>query len=227
MTRTVSVSLWSLLAALCGVPCAMAQEHKLQPVDEGARDPSWVSFKNRLLNAAAKRDRKFVAGILHAQVRTGTSGGRGAAAFRKEWDLDSGESPLWQELPAALYLGAAWSKREKGPSELCSPYVAVKWPQDLDAYAGGAIISRDVLVKAEASTESGTIATLTYDMVEVVDWEVADRAGSKQKWVRIKAGGREGYVPEEQIRSPIEHTACFVKTEGGWRLIGFGPGGGK
>jgi hypothetical protein len=36
-----------------------------------------------------------------------------------------------------------------------------------------------------------------------------------------------GFVPEEQIRSPIEHTACFVKGETAWRLIGFGPGGGK
>jgi hypothetical protein len=37
----------------------------------------------------------------------------------------------------------------------------------------------------------------------------------------------EAYVPEEQIRSPVEHTACFIKTAGGWRLIGFAPGGGN
>lgn len=222
------ISLWSLLAALCAAPCALAQERKLEPVDEAARDPSWVSFKTRLLNAVAKRDRKFVASILHPGVRVGQSGGRGITEFRKEWELDSTASPLWQELPAALYPGAAWSKREKGPSELCSPYVAIKWPQDVDAFAGGAIISKDALVKSAPAADSGTIATLSYDMVEVVDWEVDDRAAaSKQKWVKIRSYAGEGYVPEEQIRSPIEHTACFVKTEGGWRLIGFGPGGGK
>ena len=221
-------SLWWLLAALCVAPCALAQERKLEPVDEAAKDPSWVGFKNRLLNAVAKRDRKFVASILHPGVRTGQGGGRGAADFRKEWDLDSNTSPLWQELSAALYPGAAWSKREKGPSELCSPYVAVKWPQDVDAYTGGAIISREVLVKSAPAADSATMATLSYNLVEVVDWEVDDRgAASKQKWVKVRSNAGEGYVPEEQIRSPIEHTACFVKTEGGWRLIGFGPGGGK
>jgi hypothetical protein len=222
------ISLWSLLAALCIAPCALAQERKLEPVDEAAKDPSWVSFKNRLLNAVAKRDHKFVASILHQSVRVGLSGGRGVAQFRKEWELDSNASPLWQELPSALYLGAAWNKPEKGQSELCSPYVAVRWPQDLDAFAGGAIIGRDVLLKSAPSGDSGTIAALSYHTVEVVDWEVNDQAAaSKQKWVKIRVSAGEGYVPEEQIRSPIEHAACFVKTEGGWRLIGFGPGGGK
>ena len=227
--RTVrSASPWWLLAALCIAPCALAQERKLEPVDEAARDPSWVSFKNRLLNAVLKRDRKFMASILHPGVRAGLGGGRGVAEFRREWELDSNTSPLWQELPSALYPGAAWSKREKGPSELCAPYVAVRWPQDIDAYAGGAIISREVLVKSAPAGDSATIATLSYDMVEVLDWEAEDRGGaSKQKWVKVRINAGEGYVPEEQIRSPIEHAACFVKTEGGWRLIGFGPGGGK
>jgi hypothetical protein len=65
-------------------------------------------------------------------------------------------------------------------------------------------------------------------LVDVADWEVNDQAAeSKQKWVRIKIGGGEGYLPEEQIRSPIEHTACFIRTDGGWRMSGFGPGSGK
>src|SRR5262245_43158114 len=205
MIRTVrSMLLLPLLAALCGAPCGGAQERRLEPVDEAANDASWVSFKNRLLNALAKHDRKFLASILHPAVRTGLSGGRGPAQFRKEWEFDSATSPLWQELPAALYLGAAWSRREKGPSELCSPYVAVRWPQDVDAYSGGAVISKEALVKAEPSGDSTTIATLAYNVVAVLDWEVADRsAGAKQKWVKIRIPAGEGYVPEEQIRSPI------------------------
>ena len=187
-----------------------------------------MSFKNRLLNAVAKRDRKFVASILHANVRSGLKGGRGVAEFRKQWELDSDSSPLWQELGAALFLGSAWSKREKGPAELCSPYVAVKWPQDVDAYDGGAIVTKDALVKAAPSADSATVATMAYNLVVVTDWEVNDKAPeARQKWVKIRIPYGEAYVPEEQVRSPIEHTACFVKAEGGWRLIGFGPGSGK
>ncbi|HZM45189.1 MAG TPA: hypothetical protein VFC14_10190 [Burkholderiales bacterium] len=207
---------------------ALAQERTLDPVDEGAKDPSWVSFKNRLMNAVAKRDRKFVAGILHSGVRSGMQGGRGIAEFRKQWELDSDASPLWQELSAALFLGSAWNRREKAQAELCAPYVGVKWPPDADVYSGGAIVAKDALLKAAPSADSSTVATMSYNVVSVVDWEVNDKSPEvKQKWVKIKIAYGEAYLPEEQVRSPIEHTACFVRTEGGWRMIGFGPGGGN
>jgi hypothetical protein len=58
--------------------------------------------------------------------------------------------------------------------------------------------------------------------VPVSDWEIADQASDvKQKWVKIRLKGADAYVPEEQIRSPVEHRACFVKTENGWRMIAF------
>jgi len=217
------------VALVLGAPgAALGQERTLEPVDEGAKDPSWVSFKNRLLNAVAKRDRKFVAGILHSGVRSGMQGGRGVAEFRKQWDLDSEASPLWQELSAALFLGSAWNKRPKTQAELCSPYVGVRWPSEADVFTGGAILTKDTLLKAGPSADSATVATLAYNVVVVTDWEVDDQSpGVKQKWVKIKIAYGEAYVPEEQIRSPIEHTACFVRTEGGWRMIGFGPGGGN
>jgi len=217
-----------LALTLAAMAASAAQELKLEPVDEAAQDASWVSFKNRLLGAVAKHDRKFIASILHPLVRSGLDGGRGVAQFRKQWDLDSDASPLWQALASALFLGAAWNKGEKGQAELCAPYVAVKWPQQVDAFRGGAVITKDVLIKAAPSAESATIGTLSYNVVEVADWEVDDQSpASKQKWVKVRAAGGEGFLPEEQIRSPIEHTACFVRAGGGWRMIGFGPGGGK
>lgn len=216
------------LACLISAIPAVAQESKLMPVDEAAKDPSWTGFRKRLLDAVARRDRKFVLGILDANVRSGAEGGRGVSEFRKQWDLDSGSSPLWQELTAALFLGGAYVKHDKGPQEFCAPYVSVRWPQDVDAFRGGAIVAKEALVKRAPSSTSGTLATLSYDIVEVSDWEVDDQAAnSKQKWVRIRLPGGEGYVPEEQIRSPIEHTACFVKSANGWRMTGFAPGGGK
>lgn len=218
----------ALIAVLSLAPPAFSQERTLDPVDEGAKDPSWVSFKNRLLNAVAKRDRKFVAGILHSGVRSGMQGGRGIAEFRKQWELDSDASPLWQELSAALFLGSAWNRRAKAQAELCSPYVGVKWPPDADVYSSGAIVAKDALLKAAPSADSPTVATMSYNVVSVVDWEVNDKSPEvKQKWVKIKIAYGEAYLPEEQVRSPIEHTACFVRTEGGWRMIGFGPGGGN
>jgi hypothetical protein len=225
MTRAYLIA--ALVAACCLAP-AHAQERRLDPLDEAAKDASWVSFRQGLRAALAKRDREYVVGILDANVRSGLEGGRGVEEFRTQWQLDSETSPLWPELAAILALPSAWHRPDEGPAELCVPYVSVRWPQDMDAYRGGAIVAGKVSVKSEPYGAARTVASLSYNIVEVADWEVDDRSpASKQKWVRIRLKGSEGYVREEQIRSPIEHAACFVKSEGGWRLVGFGPGGGK
>lgn len=213
------------LGLVLAVAAASAQEtesKKLLPVDEAAKDASWVSFRRQLLNALSKHDRKFLLSVLDPNIRNPLDAPRGVAAFRKQWDLEADDSPLWRELPAALFLGSAWLKPEKGPRQLCAPYVAVKWPEDIDPFDYGAITARESLVKSAPSSDSDTLATLSYDIVPVTDWEVADRAAdAKQKWVKIRLKDKEAYVPEEQIRSPIEHRACFVRTENGWRMIAF------
>jgi len=91
---------------------ALAQERKLEPADEAAKDASWVSFRNRLLAALEKRDRKFLLSVLDRNVRSRLEGPRGIAAFRKQWEVDAEESWLWRELSSALFLGAAYIKRE-------------------------------------------------------------------------------------------------------------------
>jgi len=83
------------------------------------------------------------------------------------------------------------------------------------------------MVKAGPSWDTDTLTRLSYEIVRVTDWEVPDLdPGFKQNWVQIrllKVG--TGFVPEEQIRSPIEHSACFVRTARGWRMTVFGPAG--
>lgn len=216
-----------LLVFLCLAPLAAgAQERKLAPVDEAGNDASWVNFRNRLLVALEKRDRNFVLGVLDRNVRNGSDAPRGVAVFRKQWSLDADDSPLWRELSSSLFLGSAWLAREKRPRELCAPYVLAKWPVDLDPVAHGAVVAREALVKSAPSSGSQTLATLSHVVVPVADWEVDDQEpGSRQKWVKVKVKDGEGYVPEEQVRSPVEHAACFVKTEGGWRMTVFGPAG--
>jgi len=220
---------WLVAVVLALFPVAgpLAQEKRLEPVDEAGRDPSWVSFRNRLLNAVETRDRKYIMSILAPDVRTSLTAPRGAAEFRKQWDVDGENSPLWPALRSALFLGSAYVEREKGRRELCAPYLLAKWPPDLDPFLNGVAITRDVLVKAEPSSRSATLQVLSYDVAAVSDWEVPDKTPeAKQRWVKVKVKNGEGYVPEEQIRSPVEHAACFVRTEAGWRMTGLAPGGG-
>lgn len=196
-------------------------ERKLPLVDEGAADPSWVVFRNRLIEALRRGDRRTLLSVVDRNIVNGLEAPRGVTEFRKIWELDTKDDRLLKDLASSLFLGSAWYKPEKGPRLLCAPYVPIKWPlDDVDPYDSGAIVAKEALVKGAPSHASQTLGTLSYDIVPVTDWDVADAESQlKQRWVKIQHKGRDGYVPEEQIRSAIEHRACFAKEGSVWRMV--------
>jgi len=206
------------LALALLVQTSAAQDVKLPPVDEGATDAVWPRFKARLLDALERRDRQFVLGILDRNIRN-TSGTSGIAEFRKLWEPDAAESPLWSQLSAVLFLGSVYVKRDAKTQELCAPYIYYRWPADAPESLNGAVIVKETLLKSNPSAAAATVATLSYDLVAVSSWEVADESKeSPQKWVKAKAGSNEGFAPEEHVRSPLEYRACFVKAGERWRM---------
>ena len=203
--------------------CA-AQEARLPPVDEGVADATWPRFKARLIDALARRDQQFIRGILDRKIRN-MSDIDGVAEFEKLWEPQSVASPLWTELPKLLFLGGVFVKRDKNNIEFCAPYVHYKWPENAPGDADGAIIAKETLLKMQPSATAATLGALSYDLVAVIDWEVADdNQESPQKWVKLKAKAGEGYVPEEHVRSPLEYRACFVNSSGRWRMTGLEAG---
>ncbi|MGH8663036.1 MAG: hypothetical protein ACREUX_02100 [Burkholderiales bacterium] len=222
--KAACVGLALCLATLPGLQ-AHAQDLPFAPIDENAANLDWLGYKNRLVEALESRNRKVVLGAIDPSVNNGPEQKRGLEEFRRRWDFDDDASPLWGVLRKAVELGGAYVKDAKGGTRFCTPYVAAKWPTSLDPFAFGAIVSADVLVKTEPSSESRTLATLTHEVVKVEDWEVADKTpGFPQKWTRIALKSASGYVPEQQIRSPIEHMACFSAQGGQWRLVSFTAG---
>jgi hypothetical protein len=217
----------ALMSSAVTLPAAAQEPRKLPLVDEAATDASWLRFKKRLQGAIASRDKQFLLSILDRNVRNQTAKTRGIPEFRKQWELDTADSPVWRELQTALELGAAYIQRDKGGRELCAPYVLGKWPYELEPFNHAVVISRDSTVQAEPSTASSALGRLSYDIVAVDDWEIDDKADPKQKWVRIGYGKGKGYVLEEHVRSPIEQAACFVKAGSGWKMTGFAPAGGE
>ena len=141
------------------------------------------------------------------------------------WAPQSAQSPLWIELPKLLFLGSVFVKRDAKIRELCAPYVYFRWPENATDNPSGAIVAKETLLKAQPAADSASIASLSYDLVAVSDWEVADdNKQSPQKWVKLKVGSREGYVPEEHVRSPLEYRACFVNSGTRWRMTAFEVG---
>src|SRR5262245_41320785 len=182
------------------------KEMPFAPIDQGANDANWQAYKSRLLAALQKKNRQAVLAAIDPNVDNGPKMKRGVAEFRRRWDFDKDTSPLFDELRKAVSLGGAFVKSERGQRRYCTPYVAAKWPTTHDPFQWGAITAADVLVKAEPSSDSRTLGTVTHLVVKVEDWEVADKAsGAAQKWAKIRHRDAVGFVPEEQIRSPIEH----------------------
>jgi len=196
-------------------------ERKLPPVDEGSSDPSWVAFRNNLLAALRRGDRATLISVIDRNIVNGLEAPRGIVEFRKLWELDTKSDRVLRELSASLNLGSAWHRQDKNTRVLCAPYVPIKWPLDeVDPYDSGAIVVKDALVKSSPSHASETLGTLSFDIVGVRDWEVADAESQlKQRWVKVNHRGRDGYVPEEHIRSAIEHRACFSKSGNTWRMV--------
>lgn len=207
---------------------AKPAQRKLPPVDEGSTDISWVQFRGWLLGVLQRGDRRALAGIVDGNILNPLEAPRGIASFQKLWDLEGTDKRLLQDMSVALQMGSAWYQPKKSPRLLCAPYVPIKWPlDDVDPYDSGAIIVKDALVKDGPSHGAATLGGLSYDIIGVRDWEVADKdQQSQQRWVKVRYTGtggtstsRDGYVPAEHIRSAIEYRACFARTTAGWRLM--------
>ena len=199
-------------------------ERKLPPADEGASDPTWTTFRTNLLAALQRGDRTALINTIDRNIINGLEVPPGVAEFRKLWEIDGKSDRLLRDLSASLSLGSAWHQqnpKNKGARVLCAPYVPIKWPlQDVDPYDSGAIVVKEALIKGAPSHAAQTLGTLSFDIVGVRDWEVADTESQlKQRWVKVLHRGREGYVPEEHIRSAIEHRACFAKAGNTWRMV--------
>jgi hypothetical protein len=214
----------ALATLVVATAVAAAADRRLTPVDEAANDLTWLRFKTRLLGALEQRDQKALLAVVDSRIRN-ISGKNGAPEFRKLWQPHSMESPIWTELPRLLSLGGAFTKRDGGPMEFCAPYVHYKWPGSAPTNMDGAIVAKDVFLKSRPSASGSTQQILSYDLVTALDWEVADEnRETAQKWVKIQTGQVSGFVPAEQIRSPLEHHACFVKKGASWRMTAFGVG---
>src|SRR4026208_454624 len=111
------------IALLCGVPSsrACAQELKLYPVDEAAKDPSFKRFRDRLILAGKKHDRRFLLSILHPNIRNSCGGDGGVKEFVSMWEVNSPTSKVWSELLEVLSLGGSF-KVQEGKKYFEAPY---------------------------------------------------------------------------------------------------------
>jgi len=199
-----------LLACLAG----QAQGRKLMPVDEASRDKTFLAFRDRLLEAAKKRDSKFVMGVVHPRIRNSFGAGGGIKEFREKWKPERSDSELWGTLAEVLRLGGSFRKAGRG-SDFWAPYVYSKFPEDVDAFEYLAVTGEQVNVRQKPDPASPVISTLSFDLVKAPEG-LSKKAGD---WIKIVTpGGKEGFVSGKFLRSPVDYRASFTKVNGRWMM---------
>ena len=207
-----------------------AQEIKLYPVDEAAKDASFKRFRDRLIVALNKHDRKFLLSILHPKIQNSFGGNGGIKEFIADWKLNSPNSKVWTDLLTVLSLGGSFDTEDR-QKIFIAPYVTSRWdsiqnklPTGADAFSYSAIIAARVPLYSRPDASRSAIVFLSYDVVEV-DYEHSVGKDAERKellWVKIKTlKGQEGYVPRDKIRSAVDQRAYFKKVRGKWMMYIF------
>lgn len=170
----------------------------LMPVDEAKRDPSFVAYRDLLLETIHNRDEAGFLKLVDPKIRTSFGEGGGVAEFRKHLD--------WKELEWVVSHGGSWQGET-----FCAPYVYSKWPDAVDSFQGFAVTGKGVALRSAPKT--GRVLTR-------LDYEVVTIAGAEQKgWRKVKtSGGRVGWISSDFLRSPVGYRSCFGKTPDGWKM---------
>ncbi len=207
----------------CTVANISAQERYVLPVDEGKRDASFLSFRQKLSEAVKKRNRKFLLGILDRNIKNSFGGDGGIKEFKEKWKIDSPKSEFWNEMLSVITNGGVFFSEDT----FIAPYSFKRFPKDLDAFEYQAIFGRNVNLRSKPESSSKLISQLSYNIVKV-DYEksVKDKTDEeKYLWLKVETlGGKKGFVNAKYARSPIDYRAIFDKNNGRWKMTAFVAG---
>lgn len=191
---------------------AQTRPRQLLPVDEGARDPSFLAFRRDLLRAIERKDSGRVLAAVDPKVRVHFGEGGGIGEFRKMWKPTRKDSRLWGVLKSVVTLGGSFERSSGAHRVFWAPYVYIKFPEDLDSFEYWAIIEKDVAVRSRPEARAPVMQRLSYALVP------AESLTGNTKWVKVKLPEGPGFVPAASIRSPVDYRAAFEKVRGKWKL---------
>ncbi len=191
------------------VTCAPAA-HRLCPVDEGTSDASFVAFRDALSDAVSRKDETALLALIDPAIRTSFGGGSGLEDFRNQWRSSSADSKLWAELSEVLNLGGTF-RGEGTDRSFWAPYVYAAWPDSIDAFQHVAATRANVPIRREPAQQAEIVAT--------VDWEILAASERASGWIQVKTSdGKQGWVQESDVRSPVGYRAGFSKRSGAWKM---------
>lgn len=222
--RRFALALLLLLAGASAAPAAHAQVASLPPVDEAATDPSFLSFRARLLTALAARDTAAVVSAFAPDAKLSFGGDGGRDQVRSYWlasDAPATETgdTLWATLAEALSLGSVVT----GDGLVISPSLFGAFPDDLDAFSHVVVTGETVRVRSAPGTAGEVLGAVSYAVlpVRVGAWPAADG----YRWAPVTlADGTPAFIADAFVRSPISYRTILSKESGAWQIITFVAG---
>lgn len=205
---------------------AAGQERYVRPVDEAAKDASFLAFRTKLIAAAEKKDAKFILSIVDKNIRNGFGGDDGIENFTETWELEKPESKFWGEFLPVIKNGGSFSPPARGTGKtFMAPWSFSKWPDDLDAFDTLVIFGNNVNLRETPGAGGRIVGKLSYNAVRMVENAKTPENSDESEWVKIRTlGGKTGWVKSEYVRSPIDYRAGFEKTGGKWKMTFFVAG---
>lgn len=200
-------------------------DYKILPIDESGSDRTLVAFISNLKNIVSNKDTAGLFKSLDTLITVSYGGGvSGIKAFSETWELDKPDkSKLWTYLNQILSMGGTWENDEG--KYFCIPYVQSnktfsKYKYDFDWYFTAVCISPKVIVYQKPQSNSKTIATLSYDIVEI-DQEVSGNSDfTKIHTIDKKV---QGYVKTSNIFYSASASLIIKKINNNWKITEFAP----
>ncbi len=182
------------------------------PKDESGRDKTLVAFFSRLKDILKRKDRNALIAMLSPDIDSGVRDMKGPNAFYTAWGLGDADSGVYALMTQILSMPGVWVQ-----DQFCGPYVGMLFPADLDRSKYQVVLNPDLKLRETASSTGRVLATLSYNIVEVLQRDL---------WMKIKTdSGLVGYVPAAYVYSPAAYGMCVAKNESGiWQIVSLKAG---
>jgi hypothetical protein len=210
------------MAALFAIVAA-GQERFVRPVDEAAKDRSFLAFRTKLISAAERKDAKYIYSILDPNIKLSFGGEEGIADLKNIWKPESKDTRFWDEFLPVIRTGGAFTGVGRNRlNSFTAPYTFSSWPDDIDGFEYHAIFGNNVNLREGPSMDAKVLGRLSYNVIKVIrdadEFETEDVPG----WYRIETmGGMSGYVSSKYVRSHLDYRAGFEKKRGVWKMTFF------
>jgi hypothetical protein len=192
---------------------------RLLPVDEAARDPSFVKFRDELKAVIARKDAAALFTYIAPDIKIDFGGGHGALEFHKRWKPFNKDTKLWKALSLVVDNGGGFTS----PDLFEAPYVSAAFPENVDVFEALVVTGRNVHLRAAPNRNAAILRRLDNDVLTIVkSASHPQHEAGPNDWSEVKdAGGNRGFVHDANLRSPIDYRATFQKRNGAWLMHSF------